>query len=80
MSSKSKKNLTFLTTEKRNKLKQRIITENRLMHKSSKNNFCISCKHYLDHYPEKKSLFSIEMKLNFFVTVTELLLMHISGI
>ena len=80
MSSKSKKKLTFLTTEKRNKLKQRIITEKQAYAQEFKEHFCNSYKHYLDHYPEKKSLFSIGMKMNFFVTLTELLLLHISGI
>ena len=81
MSSKSKKKLTFLTTEKRNKLKQRIITKKKQAYAQEfKEHFCNSYKHYLDHYPENKSLFSIGMKMNFFVTLTELLLLHISGI
>ena len=63
--SKSKKNPTFLTTEKRNKLKQRIITEKQAYAQEFKEHFCISYKHYLDHYPEKKSLFSTGMKMNF---------------
>ena len=81
MSSKSKKKLTFLTTEKRNKLKQRIITEKQAYAQEFKEHFCNSYKHYLDPNREKKSLlFSIGMKRNFFVTLTELLLLHISGI
>ena len=65
MSSKSKKTLTFLTTEKRNKLKQWIITEKQTSAQEFKEHFCIYYKHYLDHHPEKKSLFSIGMKINF---------------
>ena len=49
MSSKSKKNLTFLTTEKRNKLKQWIITEKQAYAQEFKEHFCISYKHYLDY-------------------------------
>ena len=30
-----------------------------------KEHFCICYKHYLDHYPEKISLFSIGMTMNF---------------
>ena len=80
MSSKSKTKLTFLTTEKRNKLKQRIITEKQAYAQDFKENFFNSYKHYLDHYPEKKSLFSVGMNMIFFVILTELLLLHISGI
>ena len=37
---KSKKKLTFLTTEKRNKLKQRIITEKQAYAQEFKEHFC----------------------------------------
>ena len=80
MSSKSKKKLTFLTTEKRNKLKQRIISENQAYAKEFKQHFCNSYQSYLDHYPEKKELFFIGMEMNYFIMLTELLLLHICDI
>ena len=80
MSSKSKKKLTFLTTEKRNKLKQRIISENQAYAKEFKQHFCNSYQSYLDHYSEKKELFFIGMEMNYFIMLTELLLLHICEI
>ena len=77
MSSNSKKNLTFLTKEKRNKLKQRIIMEKQAYAQEFKEHFCISYKHYLDHYHEKKIFFLYWNENELFVTVTELLLLHI---
>ena len=56
MSSKSKKNLTCLTTEIRNKLKQWIISEKQAYEQEFKQHFCNSYHSYLDHYPEKKNV------------------------
>ena len=80
MSSKSKKKLSFLNAEKRNKLKHEINSEKQHYAQDFKQHFQESYLCYLEHFPERKTLFEAAIKMNYFVMLTELLLLHISGI